>query len=902
MQLLLLLLLLRITIDFAGQNPNQNPPRARLLLLSSILVLVLDLILITYLSTYLSFPLSQTPSMSFSYLPHHKTNLLTVSTLRIIAILVLFCIRRSHPLKPLTTNPCIDRSGRSGLSALDLYRLCLFLVSLVLPRSRQQSLISLQSPPASTSAKPDLSWSLPVPSTTWTWLFSQPNISPTNKTKSHFTSIRIKVINSLLHSLDPLAQIPPPIIAQIPVMGSFTFKWEHPADEVYVTGTFDNWTKSVQLEKEGNVFSKTVDLKEPEGKIYYKFIVDGNWIINQSAPNEPDLEGNVNNFITPDQINAETPGAAILNTVTPSSTTAAMAAEQPIENKPTEQKTLGDEPTQDEKLPLETPSDIPGGFPATPANELDKAIGINPLPASEGAGNPIKLEPGEKIPESITAQSTDKYVKLDKESYEKSDALPGIETELPPVSSNTIPESSLPIIGAQDVLINSAAPTATTAGLAAEVPLESNGAFVPEVVRESQEKAGAVTEASTDPTEVKEKTLVEEELKGTVPEAPATSVGTAGVGTEKSENTPDASLAALAATAGGAVIAAGLAAKETVEEKAGPALNSAADAITDTANKNLPDSVKEQLPVAAQETLAAKNEEQIRQEVSPEVPAEVKESLVEAGKSPEAAANTAAVEDKKEVENELLKEVKPVTGIYDSVVEQPKEEPKQVSPEVPVEVKDSIVEAGKSPEAAANTEAVEEKKLVEAELLKEIKPAATIDETPKVAPEVPTEVKESIVESGERPEAAASTEAVENKKEVEAQLLKEAEPVPAVDEVKSQETESAVPAVAAPAAAPLETKVVDAKPDAEPVTNPEEPKTEAKTETPAVGNGSSATGNGTTATGNGTTATGNGAKATETKTTTPANGSSSTASGEKKKKHNRLSSIFSKIKHKLSDK
>ncbi|EXK39819.1 hypothetical protein FOMG_06957 [Fusarium oxysporum f. sp. melonis 26406] len=833
--------------------------------------------------------------MSFSYLPHHKTNLLTVSSLRIIAIFALFCIRRSHPLKPLITNPCIDRSGRSGLSALDLYRLYLFLVSLVLPRSRQQSLISLQSPPASTNAKPDLSWSLPVPSTTWTWLFSQPNISPTNKTKSHFTSIRIKVINSLLHSLDPLAQIPPPIITQIPVMGSFTFKWEHPADEVYVTGTFDNWTKSVQLEKEGNVFSKTVDLKEPEGKIYYKFIVDGNWIINQSAPNEPDLEGNVNNFITPDQLNTETPGAAILNTVTPSSTTAAMAAEQPIENKPTEEKTLGDKPTQDEKLPLETPSDIPGGFPATPANELDTTIGINPLPASEGAGNPIKLEPGEKIPESITAQNTDKYVKLDKESYEKSDALPGIETELPPVSSNTIPESSLPIIGAQDVVINSAAPTATTAGLAAEVPLESNGAFVPEVVRESQEKAGAVTEASTDPTEVKEKTMVEEELKGTVPEAPATSVGTAGVGTEKSENTPDTSLAALAATAGGAVIAAGLAAKETVEEKASPALNSAADAITDTANKNLPDSVKEQLPVAAQETLAAKNEEQIRQEVSPEVPAEVKESLVEAGKSPEAAANTAAVEDKKEVENELLKEVKPVTGIYDSVVEQPKEEPKQVSPEVPVEVKDSIAEAGKSPEAAANTEAVEEKKLVEAELLKEVKPAATIDETAKVAPEVPTEVKESIVEAGERPEAAASAEAVENKKEVEAQLLKEAEPVPAVDEVKPQETESAVPAVAAPVAAPLETKAVEAKPDAEPVTKPEEPKAEAKTETPAVGNGSSATGNGTTATGNG-------AKATETKATTPANGSSSTANGEKKKKHNRLSSIFSKIKHKLSDK
>ncbi|KAL4725113.1 hypothetical protein ACLX1H_007259 [Fusarium chlamydosporum] len=603
-----------------------------------------------------------------------------------------------------------------------------------------------------------------------------------------------------------------------------------------------------------------------------------------------------------------------------------MAGEQPLENKVIENMIARDkiisaltceQSTEDDKMPLETPSDIPGGFPITPANELDKAIGINPLPASEGAGNPIKLEPGEKIPESITAQSTDSHVKLDKESYEKSDAYPGIETELPPVSFNTIPESSLPIIGADITTINSAAPTATTAGLAADVPLETNGAFVPEVVRESQEKANAVTEASTDPAEVKEKTMVEEELKGTVPEAPATSVGTAGVGTEKSENTPDTSLAALAATAGGAVIAAGLAAKETVEEKAGPALSSAADAITDTANKNLPESVKEQLPVAAQETLAAKNEEQIREQVSPEVPAEVKESLVEAGKSPEAAANTAAVQDKKEVENELLKEVKPVTGIYDSVVEQeqPKDEPKQVSPEVPVEVKDSIAEAGKSPEAAANTEAVEDKKLVEAELLKEVKPAATIDETPQVAPEVPAEVKESIAEAGERPEAAANAEAVENKKEMEAQLLKEATPAPAVEEAKpvvetkpdsaivsqetkTQETAPVVPAVVVPADANTE----EHKSAVEPVTKMEEPKVEApkteetapatKTETPAVGNGSSTAGNGTTSTGNG-------ASTTETKPTdTSRNGSASAASGKEKKK-NRLSSIFSKIKHKL---
>ncbi|KAJ3462779.1 hypothetical protein MRS44_007565 [Fusarium solani] len=723
-------------------------------------------------------------------------------------------------------------------------------------------------------------------------------------------------------------------------MGSFTFKWEHPADEVYVTGTFDDWTKSVKLEKTGDVFSKTVDLKDASSKIYYKFVVDGNWVINQSAPNEPDTQGNVNNFLTPDQITQDTPAAAILNTVTPTSTTAAMASEQPIEVKPVEEKALNEKVldekvaedkavaaltseetlTENEKAhPLETPSDIPGGFPITPAteldkpvteldkpvtvaplaNELEKPISVNPLPASEGVGNPITLAPGEKIPESITAQSTDKYVKLDKESYEKSDAIPGVETELPPVSANTIPESSLPIIGAQDVAINTVTPVSTTAALAAEVPLEPKPA-VPEVVKESQEKANAAPEASAEAEGVEEKAKVEEELKEKVPEAPATSEGTAGQDTEKAQ---DAGLAALAATAGGAVIAAGLTAKETIEEKAAPAVNNATEVITDAAAKNLPDAVKEKLPVAAQEALDAKNKEQIREEVSPEVPAEVKESLVEAGKSPEAAANTEAVQEKKEVEAELLKEVKPVTGTYDAVVEPTSEETKQVSPEVPAEVKESIIEAGKSPEAAANTEAVEEKKVVEAELLKEVAPVAPVEETKTeaVAPEVPAEVKESIVEAGKAPEAAASTEAVENKKEVEAELLKETEPVPAVEETKVEEAKPAAEpaAVVAPVVQPEEakpetkveeTKTEEAKPAVEPVTKPEEVKAEAKpepqAETPAVGNGTSAAENGS--------------KATETKPAEPAaNGSSSTTA--QKKKHNRLSSIFSKIKHKLSD-
>ncbi|KAF3077797.1 hypothetical protein TWF102_004636, partial [Orbilia oligospora] len=31
--------------------------------------------------------------------------------------------------------------------------------------------------------------------------------------------------------------------------GTFSFKWSEPAEEVYVTGSFDNWTKSEKLTK-----------------------------------------------------------------------------------------------------------------------------------------------------------------------------------------------------------------------------------------------------------------------------------------------------------------------------------------------------------------------------------------------------------------------------------------------------------------------------------------------------------------------------------------------------------------------------------------------------------------------------------------------------------------------------
>lgn len=46
---------------------------------------------------------------------------------------------------------------------------------------------------------------------------------------------------------------------------------EHPADEVYVTGTFDDWGKTVKLEKGADgVFTKTVQLPHSQDNVYYK--------------------------------------------------------------------------------------------------------------------------------------------------------------------------------------------------------------------------------------------------------------------------------------------------------------------------------------------------------------------------------------------------------------------------------------------------------------------------------------------------------------------------------------------------------------------------------------------------------------------------------------------------------
>jgi len=75
-----------------------------------------------------------------------------------------------------------------------------------------------------------------------------------------------------------------------------TFVWpDLNANEVILTGTFDNWSLSVRLTKTPAGFQGTVKL--PWGsRTLYKYVVDGRWMTAQSQPQEIDNAGNVNSI------------------------------------------------------------------------------------------------------------------------------------------------------------------------------------------------------------------------------------------------------------------------------------------------------------------------------------------------------------------------------------------------------------------------------------------------------------------------------------------------------------------------------------------------------------------------------------------------------------------------------
>ncbi|KAL9122463.1 MAG: hypothetical protein Q9187_000973, partial [Circinaria calcarea] len=608
------------------------------------------------------------------------------------------------------------------------------------------------------------------------------------------------------------------------------------------------------------------------------FVVDGDWITDHTAPQENDGANNVNNYLLPQDIikppsSTGYQSAGIMSGVTPQSTTSKLAGNVPKES------------SQD--------LDLPGSFPETPAAETSEfsvnpmpasmgtgnpvrlqpgekvpdpstftsntvsstvrddlslakkdedpqqTFGVNPLPATSGPGNPIHLNPGEKVPHhgEFTSSGVDSAVTQDKESYENSSGapqLPDVVTpqkerdargggmfNLPGLSGNMIPESSLPMGEGTSAerdpgfTIQSAAPHSTTAELAGKVPLEQQG--VPEIVQESQAKAGLDPEASANQEAVKEKTQMEKELESKVPEEPPTAEGT---GTEESGTPQKKEITGGEVTgmaAGGAKEAAGMAAggsKEAASMVAGGA-RAAADmaaggaraaagmaaggataiaAAVGYANKaespeqatSLP---SRGLPPSVQQAIDEMNKGSA---VAPTVPDVVQESFTKAHQSPEAAASEEMVGEKRAMETEFLQHVKTEEtrlGATNNGI--------PIAPAVPDVVQQSIAKAHQSPEAAASAEMVGEKSAMEAEFLKHVKTEeAGVDKANEgiaIAPTVPDIVQQSIAEAHQSPEAATSAEMVGEKSAVEAEILQRVkteeaigEPAPAMSAALSE--------------------------------------------------------------------------------------------------------------------
>ena len=272
------------------------------------------------------------------------------------------------------------------------------------------------------------------------------------------------------------------------------------------------------------------------------------------------------------------------------------------------------------------------------AEDSETTFGVAPLPATAGIGNPIHLQPGEKVPDpsTFTDNTIESTARTDPESYEKGQGIPQLPNvvtppgeresqsgmfNLPGISNNMIPESSLPMGGDTSAdkdpgfTIQSAGAGTTTAAFAANVPLEPRG--VPEVVQESQQEAGTGPEASGDREAVRGKSAVEKELESKVPEQPPTSEGTGGT---------------IAGTSSVPSEGAGGVATET----------------SSTPSHGLPASIQQSI-----------DEINSGSAIAPTVPDVVQKSITESHQSPEAAGDKDMVQEKKNVEAELLKGTQP---------------------------------------------------------------------------------------------------------------------------------------------------------------------------------------------------------------------------------------------------
>ena len=76
------------------------------------------------------------------------------------------------------------------------------------------------------------------------------------------------------------------------------FRWEHGGRQVFVTGTFNDWTAPNPHASLGQRFHEAPYIHNlKKGKHAFKFVVDDEWRFAPDQPTVADIEGRINNFI-----------------------------------------------------------------------------------------------------------------------------------------------------------------------------------------------------------------------------------------------------------------------------------------------------------------------------------------------------------------------------------------------------------------------------------------------------------------------------------------------------------------------------------------------------------------------------------------------------------------------------
>ena len=429
----------------------------------------------------------------------------------------------------------------------------------------------------------------------------------------------------------------------------------------------------------------------------------------------------------------------------------------------------------------EQPRSTPGAFPETPADSSDEqTVSVNPIPASEGAGNPINLAPGEPVPDSstVTDNTIDSGVHDDPELKSKDageqtfgvtpiPATGGIGNPIQLTPGEKVPDSST-------LTSNTVQSTATT-----------------------DEASYARSDASPPgPSALQDHLPATAALGGPGPVIPESGMAMGNTSDITGEDTgPTVSSVAPGSTT------TELAGQQPIEPRGTPQVIKSSDGYDATDS-----TISSVAPGATTAGLAG--QQPLEQRGVPKV---VSESQQEAKADPEASANPEAVEEKNGVEEELKKEVPEAPSTSESGALGKSEDGVGAKAAAGVAA-GGVAVAGA---AVAGNEFVKDKTGTDAKAALPQSVQDTVDDKTKESsiPEkatesstdaarettstVPAEVQESQKEAGVPAEASGSPDVVEEKSAMENELLSKVPESEAKGEPAP--TESAATASSAPA-------------------------------------------------------------------------------------------------------